>query len=236
MSKTPSSPRPSPPVCGHQPRHLSPQPSAGATVAKTSHQCVVERRGGENPRHNQTAAKKKKKEIPSETDSLNGCGKPQTGRSATPAKTAARREGCRGRAETPAGSLGSPRARIVPPPTKTQSSAANNTCGLLLGLPGAGAARLAASLPRAASPPLLARAVPSSLPERGGRMRSLGEKNVSARTIPFSPPAARGGRGLAFFSLALPRAPRLSRPVFPSQQPLRAPSVAIIHGPPGDRR
>ena len=43
-------------------------------------------------------------------------------------------------------------------------------------------------------------------------------------------------RSLAFFSLALPRAPRLSRPVFPFQQPLRAPSVAIIHGPPGDRR
>lgn len=109
-------------------------------------------------------------------------------------------------------------------------------CGLLLGLPGAGTARLAVSLsPRRLSPPL-ARALPSPLPERGGQMSSLGEKNVSARTIPFSPPAAHGGPGLAPFSLALPRAPRLSRPAFPSQQPLRAPSVAIIHGPPGDRR
>lgn len=74
------------------------------------------------------------------------------------------------------------------------------------------------------------------LPERGGQMRSLGEKNVSARTIPFSPPAARCSPRLAPFSFALPRAPRLSRPAFPSQQPLRTPPVAIIHRPPGDRR
>lgn len=166
--------------------------------------------GGEKGREESPAQPNcsQKKEIPSEPDFLNRCGKPQTGRSATLAKIAARREGCRGREATPAGSPESPRARIGPP--KTQSSAANNTCGFLLGLPGASAARLAASLPRAASPPpQLARALPSSLPERGGRMRSLGEKNVSARTVPFSPPAARGGPGLAPFSLALPRAPRL---------------------------
>lgn len=210
----------------------------------------MEERGGRNPPAQPTAAKKRRKEIPSpETDSLNRHGKPQNRQicnssqdlgsaGGVPAAGGDPRRQPRvwGRSER-GGGPGAPGA-LVPRngPQKTQSSAANNTCGLLLGLPGAGTARLAVSLsPRRLSPPL-ARALPSPLPERGGQMSSLGEKNVSARTIPFSPPAAHGGPGLAPFSLALPRAPRLSRPAFPSQQPLRAPSVAIIHGPPGDRR
>lgn len=162
------------------------------------------------------------------------------------------REGCRRRAATPAGSSGfgaglsaaagwGIREPLRPgtAPQKTQSSCRQQ---YLRAPPGSPKRRRCAScrLPfpsRSESSLPRARALsPSPLPERGGQMRSLGEKNVSARTIPFSPPAARCSPGLAPFSLALPRAPRLSRPTFPSQQPRRAPSVAIIHGLPGDRR
>lgn len=71
---------------------------------------------------------------------------PPKGKFSTPAKIETQREGCPRRAATPAGSpslgadlsatagqgLGCSSARSGPP--RTQSSAANNTCGLLLGL------------------------------------------------------------------------------------------------------
>ena len=60
LSKTPSSPRPSPPVRGHQPRHLSPQPSACATVAKTSPECGGEKGRGKSPAQPNCGQKKKK--------------------------------------------------------------------------------------------------------------------------------------------------------------------------------
>lgn len=73
---------------------------------------------------------------------------------------------------------------------------------------------------------------PSLLPVPDRQMRSLGEKYVSAHTIPFS--ARRERWRWARSSLfALPCAPRLSSPSLPAQQRLRVPSVAIIHWPPG---
>lgn len=80
-------------------------------------------------------------------------------------------------------------------------------------LPSAGAARFAVSLSQRGLSPPRARA---PLPERGGQMRSLGEKNVSARTIPFSPPARRSLQSPARSFLlraparAAPLAPRVS--------------------------
>lgn len=72
LSKTPSSGVPHLPFRGCQVRHLSPLPSASTTVAKT-----VEERGGGDPQHNQTKAKKNFfKQIPSETYSINQRGKP----------------------------------------------------------------------------------------------------------------------------------------------------------------
>ncbi|XP_058560896.1 uncharacterized protein LOC131498057 [Neofelis nebulosa] len=197
--------------------------------------------------------KKGKKEIPSpETDSLNQRGKPPNRQicnssqdrgaaGGVPAAGGHQRRQPRawGRSER-GGVPGAPGA-LAPPngPPKTQSSAANNTCGFLLDLPGAGAARLAVSpSPRRLSPPPpppLARALPLASSRTRRPDEILGRKKCERSHDSFLS-ARRSRRHRArSFSLALPRAPRLSRPAFPSQQPLRAPSVAIIHGPPEDR-
>lgn len=78
--------------------------------------------------------------------------------------------------------------------------------------------------PRRLRPPCARALSPWPLPERGGQMRSLGEKkNVSARTIPFSPPAARGGPGLAPF----PRAPVRAAPLAPRVSFSAVPASAL---------
>lgn len=89
------------------------------------------------------------------------------------------------------------------------------------GSPSAGAARLAVFLPQAASSSAHA-CSPSLLPELGSRRRSLGEKNVSARTIPFSPPPlAQPG------SLLLSRAPARAAPLAPRVSFSAAPASAL---------
>lgn len=209
--------------------HLSPSPAASTTVAETE-----EERGRRNLQHKQTAAKKKKKgkEIPSpETNSLNRRGKPTPEQATLQLQPRLRRAGGVPGLERRGGrGSGSPRTpERLPEGTKLPPT-------IPAGSSRVSQRRRCASrrLPSPGSLLLRARLLPSLLPELGSRSRSLGEKDVSARTIPFSPPPlAQPARS---FSLALPRAPRLSRPAFPSQQPLRAPSVAIIHGSPGDRR
>lgn len=76
------------------------------------------------------------------------------------------------------GSAGGSRGALVPRTAQAQSSAANNTCGLLLGLRGTGAARPAVS-------PRLSRTLsPSPFPERSGGDQDelLGRKKKCERS------------------------------------------------------
>jgi hypothetical protein len=164
----------------------------------------------------------------------------QTRKPATPTRIAVRWEGgapgdprqqpcfAAGQSAVAGRDSGSPLARSSPP--KTQSFAANNTCGLLLGL-GAPAWRdsqspfsLAVSLQRCALP----LASSSTRPPDEILGRKICER--SHDSFLCAPRALALGSLLSF---ALPCAPRLSSPSLPAQQRLRVPSVAIIHWPPG---
>lgn len=127
------------------------------------------------------------------------------------------REGCRVRS---AAVVGDPGARAPQNRSPKAQSFRQQYLRAPPGSPSAGAARLAVSLPQAVSSSAHARS-PSLLPELGSR-RSLGEKNVSARTIPFSPPPlAQPG------SLLLPRAPARAAPLAPRVSFSAAPASAL---------
>lgn len=110
-------------------------------------------------------------------------------------------------------------------PPKTQSSAANNTCGLLLDLPGAGAARLAVSLsPRRLSPPPLSRALPLASSRTRRPDEILGRKKCERSHDSFlSARRSRRHRARSF----LPRAPARAAPLAPRVSFSAAPASAL---------
>lgn len=108
LNRTPSFGIPHLPGSGQQPRHLSPKPAASATVANTTHQSIVEKRGGGIPHTTKLrgGGEQRKKFLLLRPIPSTGLKNPKTGKSATPAKIVAPREGYPRQAATPTGSPG----------------------------------------------------------------------------------------------------------------------------------